>query len=119
MQYRGALLLLLYFLLRRTIQPGGWERCKPALPMRREALSCIATQAPGHFAQGWGHSCLFRLTPGMCHPTMPRLPIGRAHFYAAYDSNTLGDSIEGGAAPLLERGRRGGLRHGMAQMCKV
>ncbi len=68
-------------------------------------LSCIATQAPGHFAQGWElpYSCLFRAVPGTRHRTTLCLPHAEATLLRCMQRQLPGDSVEGGSAPSLEK----------------
>ena len=71
--------------------------------LNQKALSCIATQAPGHFAQGWElpYSCLFRAVPGTVTAPHCACHMQRPHFCAACNSNTPGDSVKGATAPSL------------------
>ena len=71
-------------------------------PQVKVVLSCIATQAPGHFAQGWElpYSCLFRAVPGTVTAPHCACLMRGPHFCAACSGSSPGDLVEGGSAPL-------------------
>ena len=71
-------------------------------PQVKVVLSCIATQAPGHSAQGWEsiQLGLFRAVPGTVTAPHCVCLMRGPHLCAACSGSSPGDLVEGGSAPL-------------------
>ena len=112
-QPRGALLLLLYCLLVPPVsQEAGSGACQPPPNLRRR---CRASppKLPGTLHRvGDCHTAVFHAAPGTASAPHCACHVQRPPSCAACNSNTPGDSVNGGTAPLTREGCRGGLGHG-------